>query len=287
MNQNTINAYQRNAILTASPAELTLMLYDGAIKFCNIAIMAIEKKDMEKAHVNLKKAQAIISELRVTLDHKYSVWEDFDRVYDYIYRRLVEGNMSKEIDVIEDALKYIREKLPVRSNRQDRCEGMPMNSNNSVYVRMMVDVLKRKEKILQQILEQTKEQEVILKQEDVDYDRFQELLDEKGRQIDELNQIDEGFDALFKKVEKEITVHKENYLTEIVTMQKLISAVSDLGLRIQALEAQNSERFKIYLASKRKQIHDYHVNSQTASRYYQNMANSHRPEQSYYFNEKQ
>ena len=143
-----------------------------------------------------------------------------------------------------------------------------MNSNNSVYVRMMVDVLKRKEKILQQILEQTKEQEVILKQEDVDYDRFQELLDEKGRQIDELNQIDEGFDALFKKVEKEITVHKENYLTEIVTMQ-------------------NSERFKIYLASKRKQIHDYHVNSQTASRYYQNMANSHRPEQSYYFNEKQ
>ena len=55
-----------------------------------------------------------------------------------------------------------------------------MNSNNSVYVRMMVDVLKRKEKILQQILEQTKEQEVILKQEDVDYDRFQELLDEMG-----------------------------------------------------------------------------------------------------------
>ena len=109
MNQNTINAYQRNAILTASPAELTLMLYDGAIKFCNIAIMAIEKKDMEKAHVNLKKAQAIISELRVTLDHKYSVWEDFDRVYDYIYGRLVEGNMSKEIVVIEDALKYIRE----------------------------------------------------------------------------------------------------------------------------------------------------------------------------------
>ena len=114
-----------------------------------------------------------------------------------------------------------------------------MDSNNSVYVRMMVDVLKRKEKILQRILKQTKEQEVILKQEDVDYERFQSILDEKGKQIDELNEIDEGFDALFKKVEKEITAHKENYLTEIATMQKLISAVSDLGLRIQALEAQN------------------------------------------------
>ena len=85
-----------------------------------------------------------------------------------------------------------------------------MDSNNSVYVRMMVDVLKRKEKILQRILKQTKEQEVILKQEDVDYVRFQSILDEKGKQIDELNEIDEGFDALFKKVEKEITAHKEN-----------------------------------------------------------------------------
>lgn len=55
-----------------------------------------------------------------------------------------------------------------------------MDSNNSVYVRMMVDVLKRKEKILQRILKQTKEQEVILKQEDVDYERFQSILDEKA-----------------------------------------------------------------------------------------------------------
>ncbi len=109
MDNNIANAYQRNAIMTASPAELTLMLYEGAIKFCNIAIVAIEKNDYEKANTNLKKAQAIITELRITLDHKYPVWEDFDRVYDYIYRRLVEGNMAKDIAIIEDALKYIRE----------------------------------------------------------------------------------------------------------------------------------------------------------------------------------
>ena len=57
MEQNAINAYQRNAILTASPTELTTMLYDGAIKFCNIAKIAIEKKDIPKAHENLKRAQ--------------------------------------------------------------------------------------------------------------------------------------------------------------------------------------------------------------------------------------
>lgn len=109
MVNNAANAYQNNAIQTASPAELTLMLYDGAIKFCNIALIALEKKDYAKVNENLQKAQRIITEFRVTLDHKYPVWEDFERVYDYIYRRLVEGNISKDKEVIEEALKYIRE----------------------------------------------------------------------------------------------------------------------------------------------------------------------------------
>lgn len=109
MNNNMANAYHRNAVMTASPAELTLMLYDGAIKFCNIAIIAIEKGDFESANTNIKKAQAIINEFRVTLDHSYPVWEDFERVYDYIYRRLIDANLQKDKEILEDALKYIRE----------------------------------------------------------------------------------------------------------------------------------------------------------------------------------
>lgn len=109
MDSNVINSYQKNAVMTASPAELTLMLYEGAIKFCNIALIGLEKQDYEKTNTNLKKAQAIIMELRATLDHKYPVWEDFERVYDYIYRRLVEANTKKDAEVLEDALKYIRE----------------------------------------------------------------------------------------------------------------------------------------------------------------------------------
>ncbi len=109
MNQNRMSEYQRNAILTASPAELTLMLYEGAIKFCNIAKMAIEKNDVQKAHDNIKRAQDIITEFRVTLDRKYPVWEDFERVYDYIYRKLVEANIHKDLEPLDEALKYIRE----------------------------------------------------------------------------------------------------------------------------------------------------------------------------------
>lgn len=108
-NNNIASVYQGTKINTASPAELTLMLYEGAIKFCNKAIYAIENNDMAKTNENLLKAQKIIMEFRSTLDHKYPVAEDFERVYDYIYRRLVEANIKKDKDIIEDALKYIRE----------------------------------------------------------------------------------------------------------------------------------------------------------------------------------
>ena len=109
MDQRAINAYQKNAIMTASKAELTLMLYDGAIKFCNIAFSGFEKKEYEKINTNLKKAQAIITEFRATLDCKYPVWEDFERVYDYIYRCLIDANIHKDEEKLQEALKYIRE----------------------------------------------------------------------------------------------------------------------------------------------------------------------------------
>lgn len=106
---NAAQAYKNNSIKTASPAELTLMLYNGAIKFVNIAIAAIDESDIEKAHINIRKAQKIIEELWSSLDHKYPVWEDFDRVYKYIYDRLVEGNIHKDKAVLEEALGRIRE----------------------------------------------------------------------------------------------------------------------------------------------------------------------------------
>ncbi len=109
MDYKAMNAYQKNAIMTASPAELTLMLYDGAIKFCNIALTAVEKNDVQRAHENIKKAEAIITELRASLDRKYPVWEDFERVYEYIYKNLVEANIRKDAGALEEALGRIRE----------------------------------------------------------------------------------------------------------------------------------------------------------------------------------
>jgi len=106
---NAAAAYQNNKIKTASPAELTLMLYDGAIKFCNIAKEAIDEKDINKANNNIIKAEKIISYLRSTLDFKYPVAQDFENVYSYIYDRLIKANIRKDKDILDEVLKHLRE----------------------------------------------------------------------------------------------------------------------------------------------------------------------------------
>ena len=101
-------AYANNKIMTASPAELTLMLYEGAIKFCNIAIAAVEQKDIQKAHTNIMKTQNIIEEFQATLNHKYEVAKDFDSVYSYLKTRLIEANIKKDTEILEEVLQHLR-----------------------------------------------------------------------------------------------------------------------------------------------------------------------------------
>ncbi len=105
---NAYGQYNNSKILTASPAELTMMLYEGAIKFCNIAIVAIEEKDVEKAHLNIRKVERIIDYLRQTLDMKYPVAEHFERIYTYLSQRLIEANIKKETEILEEINGHLR-----------------------------------------------------------------------------------------------------------------------------------------------------------------------------------
>lgn len=105
---NAYSAYANNKIMTATPAQITLMLYDGAIKFTNIAIDAIEKENYEKANTNIQKTQKIIDEFRSTLDYKYPVAQDFENVYKLISEKLVYANMRKDMEVLQDVLKHLR-----------------------------------------------------------------------------------------------------------------------------------------------------------------------------------
>ena len=108
LKQNGYAQYQNAKIMTASPAELTLMLYEGAIKFCNIAIIAVEKHDIMKAHTYIVKTERIIEEFQSTLNYKYEVANEFNKVYTYIYNRLVEANIKKDKEILEEVLTHLR-----------------------------------------------------------------------------------------------------------------------------------------------------------------------------------
>ena len=104
---NAYAQYNNNKVMTASPAELTLMLYEGAIKFCNVAEKAIEENDVQKAHTNIIKAQRIIDYLRQTLDMKYPVAQDFENIYSYLGTRLVQANMRKDVDILREVNEHL------------------------------------------------------------------------------------------------------------------------------------------------------------------------------------
>ncbi|MDE6662154.1 MAG: flagellar export chaperone FliS [Lachnospiraceae bacterium] len=119
--RNPFAEYTNNKILTASPAEVTLMLYEGAIKFCNIAIIAIENGETEKAHVNIKKTQRIIEEFRNTLNHDYEVSKDFDKIYVYLLKRLLEANIKKDKSILEEVNMHLRSVRDTWKEVMKRC----------------------------------------------------------------------------------------------------------------------------------------------------------------------
>ena len=106
------NNYANDKAFTASSEELVLMLYDGALKFANIAIMALEKdpKDTdEKAAMAIIRVQKILKEFQVTLDRQYAISDELYNLYDYMFRRLVKASVTKNIRIVAEVRNMIRD----------------------------------------------------------------------------------------------------------------------------------------------------------------------------------
>lgn len=101
--QNPYNQYKENNIKTASPENLTLMLYNGALKFINQGKLFIDEKNVSKSNDAIQKAQAIIQELNITLDMQYEISKNLRSLYTYILDKLVEANMSKDKAILDEA----------------------------------------------------------------------------------------------------------------------------------------------------------------------------------------
>lgn len=105
--QQQRNKYLETTVQTASPAQLLLMLYDGAIRFCKLGIEGIKENNIEKKHTNLTKVQAIIYELIASLDRNIEISDNLLRLYDYFIHRLTEANVKNNAESAEEVLGYL------------------------------------------------------------------------------------------------------------------------------------------------------------------------------------
>lgn len=126
--QQAYNAYKQNSVTTASPGELTLMLYNGCIKFIHQGKKAIEAKDIQNRNKNIQKAQAIISELMLTLNMDIPISKEMYSLYEYMNRRLIEANIRNDVAAIAEVESLIIEfrdtwKEVIKINRQKQFSG--------------------------------------------------------------------------------------------------------------------------------------------------------------------
>ena len=120
---NPYQSYQQNSVTQSTPGELTLMLYNGCIKFLNQAKKGIETNNIELRNTNIQKAQAIIREFMVTLDQSIAVSESMYNLYEYMNNRLIEANVKNDATIVEEVIGYTTEfrdtwKQVIQINRQ-------------------------------------------------------------------------------------------------------------------------------------------------------------------------
>jgi len=109
MNKMQRDNYLKQTMQTVPPAQLLIMLYDGAIRFTKLAIESIEQKKMVEAHLNIVKVQDIVQEFIITLDRKAPVAEGLLKLYDYFFYLLVQANIKKDTKNLQEVLGYLTE----------------------------------------------------------------------------------------------------------------------------------------------------------------------------------
>ena len=139
------------------------------------------------------------------------------------------------------------------------------------YLKVLQESLHKKKEILESILKASEKQRENVSAEEVDWDAFDRGVEAKGILIDQLMKLDDGFQNVYDHVKEELAVNKEQHKAEIVGMQNLIRAVTELGVQIETLEVRNKALIEKRFAEEHKQIKQSKVGSKVAMEYYQKM----------------
>lgn len=159
------------------------------------------------------------------------------------------------------------------------------HSSRQTYIQLLADTLKKKREVLNLLMNITQQQESVITSEPFREEQFLQIITLKEEHIQNLAKLDTGFEQLYNSVKEELTNNKEKYLAEIAVLKDLITDITDLSVRLQAMEKRNKSKLEVLLASKRKEIKMSRMSNQNAAHYYKTMANQ-QESQSYFYDKK-
>lgn len=146
------------------------------------------------------------------------------------------------------------------------------NTTKQAYVQLLVDTLEKKKKTLALLMSVTEQQEEIMSSEHFEEDLFDQTISVKEEYIQTLNMLDEGFEKVYDGVKDELSSNKLQYEPQIRSLQALITELTDLTVKLQALEKRNKSKLEAVLSKKRREIKDTRLSNKTVANYYKNIA---------------
>lgn len=158
--------------------------------------------------------------------------------------------------------------------------------SSQTYVIILRDSLINKKRVLNELIRLTKLQSEIIKNDNPDTSEFDEIMNSKGRQIDMLNMLDDGFQNVYDNIRTEILARPDKYKQQLSEIQVLISEDVELGSTLESLEIKNKELIEAFISKKKHEIKEYKSSRNTAANYYKNMANQHVSGKSYFMDKK-
>lgn len=139
------------------------------------------------------------------------------------------------------------------------------------YIDILMQSLQKKNNILDKIQAANKRQQLLLRDENLLPEDFEQTVDDKAKLIDELNQLDEGFEQLYAKVKPDIEAHMEQYADQIKAMQEIISRIVEKTMSVQAEEMRNKALIENKFSTVKKQIRDVKASQKMVNSYYSSM----------------
>lgn len=157
--------------------------------------------------------------------------------------------------------------------------------NNHTYINILINTLTKKDDLLDRIIQITLLQEECVDEQTFNMDQFDQIVEEKQPMIEQLNQLDDGFEQVYDHVKEEISNNKDQYKEEILVLQKLIKQVTEKSVNLQAIELRNKNKITLLFSRKKKEIKNFKMSKQTVTNYYKSMPSQHQG-QSYFLDKK-